>query len=159
MEPVKSSRRASEMTPEPQETAEEWLATAHEPDSSAIGVRYERSDMIDAHPAGWDHARALTAAERDRLLALVDKATRDHADVGLPGEVRRANANRAEAGLELLPVPGEDASGEPAPVGEGGVLFPAGCDPDAADDDFTQDRHADLDPNAGEADPQVWGSE
>jgi hypothetical protein len=33
---------------------------------------------------------------------LLDKATRDHADVGLPGEVDRANANRVAGELEPL---------------------------------------------------------
>jgi hypothetical protein len=78
--------------------------------------------------------------ERDRLLARLDKATRDHADVGLPGEVRKANANRAEAGLDLLPVPGEDLPGRDTaenaqltftPIGYQGPAqhtYTAGCD-------------------------------
>jgi hypothetical protein len=101
--------------------------------------------------------------ERDRLLALVDKATRDHADVGIPSEVRRANANRAEAGLDLLPVPGEDGESDEdaqraadlqAHVSGMGGPSPAWVTDNTAGvaaekaDDFVQDRHADLD--AGE---------
>lgn len=115
-------------------------AYMHATDGQAVATLF--ADFREETRADWravaDAVRMAVAMGESDLLALVDKATRDHADVGLPGEVRRANANRAAVGLDLLPVPGEDASGEPAPAGEGGVLFPAGCDPDAAGDDFDE---------------------
>jgi hypothetical protein len=67
--------------------------------------------------------------ERDRLLARLDKATRDHADVGLPGEIRRANANRTAAGLEPLPVPGGEITFTPVGYqGPAAHTFTTGCD-------------------------------
>jgi hypothetical protein len=62
------------------------------------------ADIVAGAYRAADQERSAEA-ERDHLRALLDKATRDHADVGLPGETARANANRVAAGLEPLPVP------------------------------------------------------
>lgn len=65
-------------------------------------------NVVHAVRKAYDVAEIRTAVAEDwqprvdNLRALLDQATRDHADVGLPTETDRANANRVAGGLEPL---------------------------------------------------------